>query len=98
MKSEYQISITTYEGDKLTLAHIFYGDSLKDAINIAKSHIITDEFFRSSFLGSMEWKGNTLKLSNNYEVFEHKGDINAKEIMKILEKRAIEVENENKMK
>ena len=34
-----------------TLSHIFWGQDLNEAIGNAKSHLITDYFFSSSFVG-----------------------------------------------
>lgn len=65
------LTVTTFEYDEkgkpeLTLTHIFWGKTLEDAIKIAKSHSITDSFFRASFEGEFEWKGATIQLVNKY--------------------------------
>lgn len=48
------------------LAHIFGGDDLDTALSILTSHLISDAFFRKSFIGSMKWKGKLLDL--NYSI------------------------------
>lgn len=62
------LSITTYEysngTSNRTLTHIFWGDTIEDTYNIAKSHLITDYFFSGSFEGGIQWKGKFLKLDN----------------------------------
>jgi hypothetical protein len=74
-KSRYGLAITTYEqSDDPTprwnpvLTHTFWGNTLDQAVEYAKSHLITDKFFRASFSGSMPWKGGTLVLANTGEV------------------------------
>jgi hypothetical protein len=58
------IMITSYEvdGDQLnpTLSHIFWGKSFKDAIGIAKSHLVTDYFFNATMLGEMTWHNDKI--------------------------------------
>lgn len=60
------IAVTSFELDRdrptPILTHIFWGSTLKEAFGYAKSHLITDYFFSSSFIGEMEWKGKPLKL------------------------------------
>jgi hypothetical protein len=66
-----QLSITTYELDEQSrsyqpiLAHTFWGKDLEEAIGIAKSHLITDFFFSSSFVGEMLWKENSVLILRN---------------------------------
>jgi hypothetical protein len=63
------ITIDTYElgeNDKKTktLSHIFYGDDLQRAAAIAHSHLISDYFYSSSFVGEMSWRNKTLRFTN----------------------------------
>ena len=59
-------ALTTYEQDAATptLTHLFYGATLRDAERVARSHIVTDYFFRSSLLGGMRWRGDVVRLRN----------------------------------
>jgi hypothetical protein len=67
-----EIRVTTFElsarGATPTLRHTFYGRTLAEAQGVASSHLITDYFFSSSFIGSMQWGNTVLRLSNQYEV------------------------------
>ncbi|MEM3857848.1 MAG: hypothetical protein QW478_00435 [Candidatus Micrarchaeaceae archaeon] len=67
-----QLWVTTYEYYNNTwnptLSHVFYGHTLNDAIDVAKSHLITDFFFSSSFVESMNWRESTLILLNKYRM------------------------------
>lgn len=70
LKAPVTLIVTTYELTsesqyKPTLSHSFYGDDITSAFGVAKSHLKTDEFFRSSFEGEMPWRGSFLRLSNN---------------------------------
>lgn len=89
LKSPVGLYITTYEISEgkhnPTLSHIFWGDDLKTAIDIAKSHMISDAFFSSSFVGQMPWKDMILYLSNDGKVLGH-GNIG--NIMEDLHKNA----------
>jgi len=60
-------ALTTYEQDSTTptLAHVFFGATLRDAERVARSHIVTDYFFRSSLLGEMRWRGDVVRLRNS---------------------------------
>lgn len=72
IKAPFGISITTYElGSgipKATLTHTFWGETPDEAFGIAKSHLITDYFFSSSFIGEMPWNDGTLILNNKGEL------------------------------
>jgi len=95
LKSNYQIWITTYENKKPILSHVFYGNTEKEAIGYASSHLITDYFFSSSFVGSMNWHGSILKLSNDYKFIGYSSE---DDIISMLEDRAEEIndkQNEN---
>lgn len=66
--SPYQIQITSYEINNGTmrpvLSHIFYGQTPEEAQGYARSHLLTDYFFSSSFVGKMNWQGSVLVLNN----------------------------------
>jgi hypothetical protein len=62
------IAVTSFELDDKNkpnpiLTHIFWGSSLKQAFDYAKSHLISDYFFSSTFVGEMEWKDEPLRLA-----------------------------------
>jgi hypothetical protein len=85
MEPPFQIWVTTYEiGDGLnkTLSHVFYGNTLEEAVGVAKSHLITDYFFSSSFIGRMPWKGGTLYLTNQGQVINIYNPSNTEEIQR----------------
>ena len=82
------ISITTYESDSKTLTHIFWGDTLQDAYNIAKSHLVTDYFFSSSFEGQMKWGTKVLQLSNDGNILPYQD--NSKLIEDILTRLTVD--------
>jgi len=72
IKAPVGIMITTFElvqgKANPTLSHIFWGETLQQAIGNAKAHLLTDYFFSSSFVGQMEWHGSMLYLSNAGEL------------------------------
>lgn len=72
MQSLYQIWITTFEFSKNgmtpVLSHVFYGSTLDEAYGYAKSHMITDFFFSSSFLEEMPWKNSIIYMKNQGKV------------------------------
>ena len=67
----FGIFITTYEydqdNDEYTpiLSHIFWGQNFNQALDYAKSHLISDVFFSSSFVGELPWRDSVLILSND---------------------------------
>lgn len=75
-KAKYGLVITTYEisDNKANpvLTHIFWGNTIKEAIGYAKSHLITDYFFAASFIGEMPWKGSYLIFENETEFIGRK--------------------------
>lgn len=89
----YQIKVTTYEKSLIpVLTHIFYGQTLKQAQAYAKSHLKTDYFFSSSFLGKMKWNNTILVLSNEYEILSVNEDLNDEEVDRILDQLQSEAE------
>lgn len=94
----YQIWITTYEisknGTNPVLSHVFYGKTLEQAYGYAKSHLITDFFYSSSFIGSMKWKNTVLQLSDIgkiINVVENEDMIDVKKTLDDLVLKAEEV-------
>lgn len=77
----------------MTLKHTFYGRTLKQAIGIAHSHLITDFFYSSSFTGEMTWNGTVLKLYNDGEIISYDKTSNdkIKDIMDYLYKEAYKI-------
>jgi hypothetical protein len=59
------VVITSYESDSPVITHIFWGESLDEAVSVAKSHLITDYFFSSTFVGELPWGEDVLKLTYN---------------------------------
>ena len=97
------LQVTTYEFSdgkyNPVLSHIFWGKDLKKAVGIAKSHMISDAFFSSSFVGEMEWKNSVLQLSNDGELINEKkfsGDKELRSIFRELESHAQEVHSVQK--
>jgi len=91
------LSITTYEIDNqgestAVLTHIFWSKNLKGAMEIAKSHIITDNFFSGSFVGEMPWKDFVLHLENDIDVIGQKPNLN--KLYNQLQKQAIKIHRE----
>jgi len=65
-KANFGIAVTSYETDKETIpimTHIFWGKDIEQAVSYAKSHLISDLFYSSSFTGEMIWQDQKLKLS-----------------------------------
>lgn len=95
LKAPVGLAITTYEvseeGFAPTLTHIFWGDDLKDAIGVAKSHLITDLFFSSSFEGEMPWGDDVLLLTNDYELIGKYKESNVKNIISQLSDAAVSI-------
>lgn len=88
MQSPFQIWITTYEiqsnDPKPVLSHVFYGSTLDEAYGYAKSHLITDFFFSSSFLGFMPWKNSIIKMTNSGDILNLYYPQNPNETQRIL--------------
>jgi hypothetical protein len=86
-KAKYGLMITSYEisenGPNPVLSHIFWGNTIDEAIGYAKSHLITDYFFSSSFIGKMSWKGSYLILENEPDFIGRK--ITNKQYDKIMD-------------
>lgn len=93
----FAIQIDTYEvngeQETLTLSHIFYGKTLKEAVGIAHSHLITDFFYSSSFVGTMPWRNAELSLLYSGEVYGPKSISEDKidEILDELEIAAVKI-------
>ena len=100
----YSIVINTYEingnEENLVLGHIFYGNTLSEAISIAQSHLITDLFYSSGFTGSLPWRGAILNLINRGMIMEsYNVPIEElSEIMSQLESNAHSIQKEQKEK
>jgi hypothetical protein len=101
----YEIWITTYEiskkGSNPVLSHVFYGKTLEQAYGYAKSHLITDFFFSSSFIGSMKWNNTVLQLSDVGKIInvkENEDIIDAKKTLDNLVLKAREVNEDQKKK
>lgn len=65
--SSVGLAVTTYESENPILTHIFWAETIQDAFSVAKSHLKTDFFFSSSFVGTMKWKNSELILSNDIQ-------------------------------
>ena len=70
--SPFALIITTYEIDQQgknrpTLSHVFWGDTYEQAVGSARSHLKTDVFFSSTFIGQLALKDKILYLSYNGE-------------------------------
>ena len=57
------IRVDSYENNNPILTHIFWGKDINQAIEYAKSHLVSDVFFASTFTGTMKWRDDTLILS-----------------------------------
>lgn len=84
------LSITSYEiqdGQPVrTLTHIFWGDTIDEAVGVAKSHLITDYFFSGSMTGGIKWRGNFIEIQNKTQIFN--GEAEKQEILAELTQRA----------
>ena len=72
-KATVGLYITTYEISEENeympiLSHIFWGKDIKQALNYAKSHLVTDAFFNGSFIGELPWKDTILYLDNDGQI------------------------------
>jgi hypothetical protein len=68
------------------LTHVFHGQTLEEAQQYARSHLLTDYFFSSSFLDKMSWKGGSvLTLRNRYDVHEHGRELAPQDTVRVLE-------------
>jgi hypothetical protein len=67
----FAIVVTSYEevGNKLnpTISHVFWGQNYQEALGNASSHLKTDVFFSSTFVGTLPLKNSTLYLAYNGE-------------------------------
>jgi len=73
LRAPYGLSITTFEGldpSRVVLTHIFWGQTEEEAISYARSHLISDGFFSSSFVGQMSWGDSVLLLRNSGEMIQ----------------------------
>ena len=62
------IRVDSYENNNPILTHIFWGKDINQAVQYAKSHLVSDVFFASTFTGTMKWRDDTLILSYNGKV------------------------------
>ena len=96
----FAIQIDTYEIDDdqeiLTLSHTFYGKTLKQAVGIAHSHLLTDYFYSSSFVGEMPWKQTKLYLVNRGQIKSFP-KVSSSQVSKILTELADHAEHVNSM-
>jgi hypothetical protein len=103
IKDRVGLSITTYEFDDKgnpspTLTHVFWGQTVKDATSIAKSHLVTDYFFSGSFEGGIDWKGQFLQLDNEGEILTQQSYRTRADISKILNNLTKQAEKINDKK
>lgn len=73
LRNKVGLEITTFEVDEYgeqspILTHTFWGADLKQALEYAKAHLISDHFFYSCFYGSMKWNDNELILTNESRI------------------------------
>jgi hypothetical protein len=91
---KFAIYVTSYEVSKgkktPVLIHIFPGNTLDEALGYAKSHLITDYFFSSTFVREMKWAGDKIELE--YEgLVVGMGRTDPKKIFAMLHDEAMEV-------
>ncbi len=92
------LCIHSYELDdnhhpSITLSHIFWGNTIDEAIQVASSHLMTDFFFHATFIGELKWKKDTILITYHGEWMGTK-KISNKQLIKafhILEKRAVKL-------
>ncbi len=95
MKANYCISITSYEIDEEDnlipiLTHLFWGDTYKQALSYAKSHLLSDAYFNSTFIGEMEWNNYPLYLTYDGEIYSPQNH-NIDNMLAQLKKKAKEI-------
>lgn len=56
-------SIYEEGSDQPVLTHIFYGETPKEALEMAQTHARFDEFFRAAFLGQPTFQGMAIRSS-----------------------------------
>jgi hypothetical protein len=88
--------ITSYEENteskngelyKPILTHVFWGDTVDEAYEYAKSHLLTDYFFSSTMVGKMKWGGSTLYLRYSSKLLGI-STINSEDVTEDLQKVA----------
>lgn len=83
LKAPVALAITTYEFNNNNynpiITHIFWGKDLDEAVGYAHSHLKTDFFFSSSFVGEMPWRGSVLILRNKNQIINKKDFISPQE-------------------
>jgi len=95
--SSFGIAITTYELDEDThrynpiLTHIFWGKDFDEALGYAKSHLITDVFFSSSFVGELPWREDVLIMNNKGQYIGSAKAPTIEETLNILAHQAFNV-------
>lgn len=98
LEAPVALCITSYEvdenGSTPTLSHIFYGEDLDQAKNIALSHLKSDLFFSSSFVGEMKWKDDFIYIEYGGQIYSQKLIKNKKETLNKLLKK---LEKEGKL-
>src|SRR4029079_16988263 len=84
------LMITSYEvdeeGSTPTLAHIFYGKTIDECYQIARSHLSSDIFFCSSIIGEMDWKKDKIYIEYDGDIIDAHIKDKKKTLNKILKK------------
>lgn len=104
MQAPYCLSITSYEinesGSTPTLTHLFWGENIETAAEIAKAHLKSDTFFSSTFVGKMDWKEDQLVIEYDGQIYSLKNVKNKKiklnKILKELENEGVKINKQQK--
>jgi hypothetical protein len=100
MKAPIGIYITSYERSKNgkfnpILSHIFWGKDINQAFSYAKSHLISDVFFSSSFTGDLPWNDSIIIIDYDGEIISTNKKVNGDidEILDRLSENASDIRN-----
>ena len=92
------IVVTSYETFKgvtrPVISHIFWGETLDEAAGYAKSHLVSDYFFNSTFIGKMRWRDSTLLLEYDGKFLGIQNVTALRGILAGLEERAQDIHDE----
>jgi hypothetical protein len=96
MKASIGLCVTSYEQNKNKkyepiMSHIFWGNNLEQAISYAKSHLISDLFFSSTFIGTMPWKDTMLYIAYDGEILTSQENDDIEKILDSLSEKAEEI-------
>lgn len=66
------------------LSHIFWGETLDEAVGYAQAHLLSDYFFSASWLGQVAWSQGEIAVHNEGRLLGVYSNSDAKRVSSIL--------------